>query len=195
LNLHPREGISLTGKNINLNAGYRFNIGDMLGGQVMGTLGAVSIEGREVNLDTTNRTEYMAMTALNALEYLVNSTAAGMALTDEKKDRTATAHYIHHSQENLEALLEAVKKMFSLYGQRKKRPAAAGDETGGGDVAAGGAAPGGGGGGGGDGGSVAGGGGGAAGGGDGGSVAGGGGGDGAAGSGGGGVAGGGGDGD
>jgi hypothetical protein len=30
LNMHPREGINLGGKNINLNAGYRFNIGDML---------------------------------------------------------------------------------------------------------------------------------------------------------------------
>jgi hypothetical protein len=119
LNLHPREGISLTGKNINLNAGYRFNIGDMLGGQVMGTLGVVSIEGREVNLDTTNRSEYMTMTALNALEYVVNSTMTGMALTDAKKDRAETASYIQYGQENLAALIQAVKKTFSLYGQRK----------------------------------------------------------------------------
>jgi hypothetical protein len=117
--MHPRDGISLGGKNINLNAGYRFNIGDMLGSQVMGTLGGVSIEGREVNIDTTSQSEYGFMTALNMVEYLVNSTTGGMALTDEKKERAQTANYIQFAQQNLQGLVQAFKKWFSLNAQRK----------------------------------------------------------------------------
>jgi hypothetical protein len=85
----------------------------------MGTLGVVSIEGREVNIDTTSQSEYGFMTALNMVEYLVNSTTGGMALTDEKKDRAQTANYIQFAQQNLQGLVQAFKKWFSLNAQRK----------------------------------------------------------------------------
>jgi murein DD-endopeptidase MepM/ murein hydrolase activator NlpD len=117
LDMNPRNGISLTGKNINLKAGYRFNAGDGLGGTVATTMGNLNLGGREISIDAYNNTEYMFTVLYQALEYLVNATSGGMALG---KEDINIADYIKFSQDNLEALIKLVRKANQLWAKRKE---------------------------------------------------------------------------
>jgi hypothetical protein len=117
LDMNPRNGITMTGKNITLNAGYRFNAGDGMGGSVATTMGNLNLGGREVSIDSYNNTEYMFTVLYQALEYMVNAASGGMALG---KADIKIADYIKFSQDNLEALSKMARKVYKLWAKRKE---------------------------------------------------------------------------
>jgi hypothetical protein len=117
LNMTARNGIDLTGKNINLKAGYRFNAGDGMGGTVATTMGNLKLGGREVNIESYNNTEYMFYTIYQGLEYLVNAASGGMALN---KADIQIADYLKFSEDNLEALIKIARKASALWAKRKE---------------------------------------------------------------------------
>jgi hypothetical protein len=117
LNMTPRDGIALNGKNINLQAGRRLNMGDGMGGTLAATMGNISISGRELNLDSSNSMEYKFMAMFQGLEYLVNSASAGMALSGEVDIRIA--EYIKFTTDNLKSLIQLGKRFNSVWGERK----------------------------------------------------------------------------
>jgi cell wall-associated NlpC family hydrolase len=117
LDMNPRNGINLTGKNINLKAGYRFNAGDGLGGTVATTMGNLNLGGREISIDAYNNTEFKFTVLYQALEYLVNATSGGVALG---KEDIKIADYVKFSQDNLEALIKLVRKANQLWAKRKE---------------------------------------------------------------------------
>ncbi|MDR2663472.1 MAG: hypothetical protein LBC31_10800 [Treponema sp.] len=117
LDMNPRNGINLTGKNINLKAGYRFNAGDGLGGSVATTMGNLNLGGREISIDSYNNTEYMFYILYQALEYLVNTASGAMALG---KADIKIADYVKFSQDNLEALIKLARKANKLWAKRKE---------------------------------------------------------------------------
>jgi murein DD-endopeptidase MepM/ murein hydrolase activator NlpD len=114
--MNPRNGINLTGKNINLKAGYRFNAGDGMGGTVATTMGNLNLGGREISIDSYNNTEFKFTVLYQALEYLVNATSGGMALG---KEDINIADYVKFSEDNLEALIKLARKANQLWAKRK----------------------------------------------------------------------------
>jgi hypothetical protein len=117
LDMRPRSGISLTGKNIDLKAGYRFNAGDGLGGTVATTMGNLNLGGREIGLDSYNNTEFMFTVLYQTLEYMVNAASGAMAL--EKGD-IKIAEYVNFTQDNLVALIKLARKVNTLWAKRKE---------------------------------------------------------------------------
>jgi hypothetical protein len=117
LDMNPRNGINLTGKNINLRAGYRFNAGDGLGGMVATAMGNLNLGGREISIDAYNNTEYMFNTIYQGLEYLVNAASGGMALA---KDDIKIADYINFAQQSLEQLIRLARQVSELFAKRKE---------------------------------------------------------------------------
>jgi hypothetical protein len=117
LDMHPRKGIVLSGKNINIQANYRFNAGDGMGGTFAATMGNLSIGGREVNIESYNSIEYMFYNLYAGLEYLVNSASGGMALG---KADIKIADYIKFAEDNLISLSRIGRKAFGLWTKRKE---------------------------------------------------------------------------
>ena len=117
LDMNPRNGINMTGKNINLKALHRLNAGDGMGGTVAATMGNLSLGGREINIESYDNTEYLCFTVFQALEYLVNAASGGMALA---KEDIKIADYMKFTQENLEALLKVAKKIQRSWAKRKE---------------------------------------------------------------------------
>jgi phage baseplate assembly protein gpV len=118
LDMNPRNGINMTGKNINLKAIHRFNAGDSMGGSVATTMGNLNLGGREVNMESYNNTEYMFYAIYQGLEYLVNAASGAMAL--DKSADIKIADYVKFSQENLEALIKLARKANALWAKRKE---------------------------------------------------------------------------
>jgi outer membrane biosynthesis protein TonB len=116
LDMSPRNGIVLNGTSINLQAGYRLNIGDGMGATVAATMGNLNINGREISIDSYNSTEYLFHTIYQGLEYLVNAASGGMALG---KADIKIADYVKYSEDSLESLVKIARKIFSLNAKRK----------------------------------------------------------------------------
>jgi hypothetical protein len=117
LSMTPRDGIAINGKNINLQAGYRLNMGDGMGGAIASAMGNLSMSGREISLDSFNALEYKFMAALQGLEYLVNAASGGMALSGEADVRIA--EYIKFATDNLKNLVQLGKRFNSVLAERK----------------------------------------------------------------------------
>jgi hypothetical protein len=117
LDMSPRNGINLTGKNINLRAGYRFNAGDGLGGMAATTMGNLNLGGREISIDAYNNTEFMFNTIYQGMEYLVNAASGGMALA---KDDIKIADYLNFAQQSLEQLIRLARQVSELFAKRKE---------------------------------------------------------------------------
>jgi hypothetical protein len=115
--MSPRNGINLTGKNINLRAGYRFNAGDGLGGMAATTMGNLNLGGREINIDAYNKTEYMFNLLYQGMEYMVNAASGGMALA---KDDIKIADYLNFAQQSLEQLIRLARQVSELFAKRKE---------------------------------------------------------------------------
>jgi hypothetical protein len=107
----------MTGKNIALNAAYRFNAGDGLGGTVAATMGNLNLGGREVGIESYNNTEYWSNILYQALEYLVNSSSGAMALS---KADIEIANYQKFAADNLKSLTKLATKVNSLWAKRKE---------------------------------------------------------------------------
>ncbi|MDR1030657.1 MAG: hypothetical protein LBL76_07275, partial [Treponema sp.] len=116
LDMSPRNGIVLNGKSINLQAGYRLNMGDGMGATVAATMGNLNISGREISIDSYNSTEYLFHTIYQGLEYLVNAASGGMALG---KADIKIADYVKYSEDSLESLVKIARKIFGLNAKRK----------------------------------------------------------------------------
>jgi hypothetical protein len=115
--MNPRNGINLTGKNINLRAGYRFNAGDGLGGMAATVMGNLNLGGREISIDAYNNTEFMFNTLYQGMEYLVNAASGGMALA---KDDIKIADYLNFAQQSLEQLIRLARQVSELFAKRKE---------------------------------------------------------------------------
>ncbi|MDR2759473.1 MAG: hypothetical protein LBB78_08830 [Spirochaetaceae bacterium] len=117
LDMHPRKGIVLNGKNIKIQANQRFNAGDGLGGTFAATMGNLSISGRGVNIESCNSIEYGFFTLFQGLEYLINASSGGMAMG---KADIKIADYIKFAEDNLISLAKIGKKAFGLWTKRKE---------------------------------------------------------------------------
>jgi hypothetical protein len=122
LSMTPRDGIALNGKNINLQAGYRLNAGDGMGGAVSTAMGNLSISGRELSMDSFNTLEYKFMILYQGLEYMVNAASGGMALSGDADVRIA--EYMKFTVDNLEELLRLGRRFNGVWAELKKHRAA-----------------------------------------------------------------------
>jgi hypothetical protein len=117
LDMNPRNGINMTGKNIALNAAYRFNAGDGLGGTVATTMGNLNLGGREVGIESYNNAEYWSNILYQALEYLVNTSSGAMALS---KADIEIANYQKFTTDTLKSLGKILTKIHGLWAKRKE---------------------------------------------------------------------------
>jgi hypothetical protein len=116
LDMHPRNGINMAGKNINLRCGYRFNAGDGLGAMVATAMGNLNLGGREISIDSYNNMEYMFNTIYQGMEYLVNAASGGMALG---KADIKIANYINYTEQCLEQLIRLAQQVNALWAKRQ----------------------------------------------------------------------------
>jgi hypothetical protein len=118
INMSPRGGISLTGKKIKASAGYQINLGDGMGGSFASTLGAVIVNGRQVDINSHNNLEYSFFALYQGLEYLLNTTSSSFALAGS--DNVEIADYMKFATDSLKSLIQLAKKVNKIWGDRKK---------------------------------------------------------------------------
>jgi hypothetical protein len=115
--MHPRKGMTMKGKNINLHAGYRFNAGDNYGGSLTSTMGNINIQGRELSIDSLSKLEYGLDTLAAGIEFLLNTTSGILAM---KKADHKIDDYTKYVLDNAKELIAMIKKFAGLLGERKK---------------------------------------------------------------------------
>jgi hypothetical protein len=113
LQMTPRDGITLTGKTINIGALYRLIAGDGWGGSLMSTMGNVAIAGREIGLDSKDNIEFIAFEVINGLRYLINGSSAGCALNGSVDD----ARFTNYLKSTLSAAETLIKKAVKIMGK------------------------------------------------------------------------------
>jgi phage baseplate assembly protein gpV len=113
--MKPRDGITMTGKNISISALYKLSAGDSLGGALSTTMGNLSLSGRELGISTKNDTEFLLLWTFQALKYVcIGAPNAGRALHDLLTDATDDIDFLDYLNKSI-SFLDTLQKKVSKF--------------------------------------------------------------------------------
>jgi hypothetical protein len=115
LTLNPRSGITMFGQGVNITSAYSTQIGDSLGGGLTFSSGAVSLSGREIQLGTQGKAEYLWLLAAAALEQVVNTGMVGAARADDDPAANSAIAAITLVKDDLKTIKELALEFYDLY--------------------------------------------------------------------------------
>jgi hypothetical protein len=107
LELQPRSGISMAGKNVEISAGYELNVTDAMGGSLASTLGVVEIKGRELQIEAYDKVEFVLLEAGLICKLAQACTSVGLFKT--KPTRTDIMEYYELANEFFLNVVEKLK--------------------------------------------------------------------------------------
>jgi hypothetical protein len=79
LSMSVRDGITINGQTIGLNADYKWSISDKFGAGVTGTAGVINIGGRDISINAAQWTATLASNIAYGLDYILKLATGGIA--------------------------------------------------------------------------------------------------------------------
>ncbi|MDR2481364.1 MAG: hypothetical protein LBD07_03610 [Spirochaetaceae bacterium] len=86
LSLKPRGGISMSGDKVEIEGARKVLLQDKMGGGIGSCIGAVSIDGRQIDIANMDNAEWKVDMAFSDIEFLMNSVIAGLGLNNNKTE-------------------------------------------------------------------------------------------------------------
>ncbi|MDR2096666.1 MAG: hypothetical protein LBP76_14280 [Treponema sp.] len=113
LEIQPRGGISMSGKNIEINAGHELNVGDAMGGSFASTLGVLEIKGREIQIEAYDQTEFAILEA--GLGFKLAQALVSIGLFKNNPTRTDVLEYYDLTNEFVQNVANSIREIVDAY--------------------------------------------------------------------------------
>jgi hypothetical protein len=113
-NMSGKDGVSMFGRGVNINADKSFGLGDTYGGSVSSDLGVVSIGGREIKAEVYDAVQYAFLTVYAAAQYAQSISSGSMAL-DGSVTHYQVADYIKFAADTLKDGVELARNFYEVY--------------------------------------------------------------------------------
>jgi hypothetical protein len=81
LELAPRDGVSITGQEVEITGQRSLSIGDGFGGSLETELGVMEIKAREVSMEDFDTTAYVFLAIANSIKYIQSMVSGSMGLS------------------------------------------------------------------------------------------------------------------